>query len=81
MHYDDHELGNRRQGILSLIVAEPRVKHEGQGFSGREKNATNTNITFVKENDIVELSYPSDENETTNEGGNTPLLHLSSSRL
>lgn len=38
-------------------------------------------ITFVKEKDMAELSYPSKEKASTNEGDNTLPLHPSYGRL
>jgi hypothetical protein len=56
MGYDGQGLGKRRQGILSPIVAAPRVKHEGLGFDGRKEKAMNNKTTFVKEKDMEELA-------------------------
>jgi hypothetical protein len=57
MGYHEQGIGKRIQGILSLIVTEHRVKHEGLGFDGREEKATKSNITFVKEKGMEELDF------------------------
>jgi hypothetical protein len=37
MGNDVQGIHKRKHGILSPIVAEPRVKHEGLGFDGKNK--------------------------------------------
>jgi hypothetical protein len=81
MGYKAQGLGNRNQGILSPIVVEQRVKHEGLGFYGKKEKATNTKITFVKEKYMVELACSFKERVAANKGGNTPPLHPYCDRL
>jgi hypothetical protein len=57
MLYDGKGLWKRNQVILSPNVVEKRVKHEDMSFDGRGEKATESNITFVKENDILELDH------------------------
>jgi hypothetical protein len=49
MGYDDQGLGKEGQGILTPIVAQQRLNHEGLGFSGQESNTTTTQTTLIKE--------------------------------
>jgi len=55
MGYDGQGLGKRRQGILSPIVATPRVKHEGSSFDARGANPMTMNTIFVKATSLMHL--------------------------
>lgn len=57
------------------ILAEPRVKYEGLGFTSIKEKAMATKITFMKEIDVVELSYLLEEIEKINEDNDMLLLH------
>lgn len=80
MGYDDQGLGKRNQAIISSIVVEPRVEHEGLGLSGPEEKAMTTKITFVKAKDVADLAFSLAKRET-NEYGSTLLLHPSCGKL
>ena len=61
MGYNGQGLDKRSQGIVYYIVIEQRPKHEGLGFSGKDKvsdynssQARTTKITFVKARGIEE---------------------------
>ena len=57
MGYNGHGLSQRSQGIVSPIIVESRVKHEGLGFTGTKENIMITKITFVMARDIAKLVY------------------------
>jgi hypothetical protein len=57
MGYNGQGIRKRSQYIISPIVVELRVKHEGLCFEGIEEKAMTTKITFVKEKYILYLSY------------------------
>jgi hypothetical protein len=57
MLYDGKGLGKIKQVILIPIVVEQRVKHEGLSFDGRGEKVTESKITFVKENNMLELEH------------------------
>jgi hypothetical protein len=69
MGYDGQGLGKKREGSISLIVVEPRLKHEGLGFDGREEKIMSTKIIFVKEKDMAEFACSSEERVALNEDG------------
>lgn len=52
MLYDEKGLGKRTQVILSSIVVEKRVKHDG-----RREKAMESKITFVKEKGLLESTH------------------------
>lgn len=55
MGYNGQGLDKRSQGIITPIVVEVRVNHEGLGFGGTNEKAIATKITFVKAKDVVDL--------------------------
>lgn len=81
MGYDDQGIGKRSQGIISSVVVELRVKHEGLGFSVTKKKAMTTRITFVEAKDVADLAFSLPKRVATNEYGCTLLLHPSCGRL
>jgi hypothetical protein len=61
MGYNGQGLGKRSQEIISTIIAEPRVKHEGLGFCGTEEKAISTKVTLAKEKNVADLACSSKE--------------------
>jgi len=57
MLYDGKGSGKRKKVIISPSVFEKRVKHEGLSSNGKWEKATKSKITFVKENDMLELDH------------------------
>jgi hypothetical protein len=57
MLYDGKGLGKRKQVILNPSVVEKMVKHEDLSSNGRGEKATESKITFVKANDMLELDH------------------------
>ena len=53
--YGRQGLGNIRHDIISPIVDKLRFRNEELGFDGRVEKSMSTNITFVKEKDMVQL--------------------------
>ena len=81
MGYDGQGRVKRMQGIISPIVLESRVKHEGQGFDGIKVNSTKYKITYVKEKYVVDFACASKKREKMNEDGKKLPFHPSCSSL
>jgi hypothetical protein len=75
MGYDGKSIGKRNQGILSPIVATPRVKHRLLGFDGRGENPMTMKTTFVKEKYMEELACSLEERVVVKEEGITIPLY------
>jgi hypothetical protein len=73
MGYDGKGIGNRRQGILSSIVATMWVKHKGLGFDGKGAKTMTMNTIFVKAKDMLELACSLGEGVATVSKGCIPL--------
>ena len=71
MGYEGQGIGQINQGILIPIVDEPRFKHEGLGYDGRNKNTMDTKTIFVKEKDKLELTCPLGGNNNEGKGNHT----------